>query len=61
MQIATGEVTGKGYQHRSAVECKKFLALMGKSVPGIPDVHRILDNCRTYKTALIDHWRWRSR
>ncbi len=51
LNVATGEVTGKRYRHRSAGECKKYLALMDKSVPETHEVHRILDNYGTHETA----------
>ncbi len=50
---ASGEVTGKGYRHHCAVECKKFLALRDQSVPETHEVHRILDNDGIHKAALI--------
>ncbi len=56
LHIATGEVTGKGYRRHRAVECKKFLALMDKAVPETHDVHRVLDNYGTHKTAQIQNW-----
>ncbi len=53
LNIATGEVTGKGYRCHRAVEFKKFLSLIDKAVPETHDGHRVLDNCGTHKTALI--------
>ncbi len=53
LKVATGEVTGKGYRHRRAVECKKFATLRDKSEPETHEVHRILDNDGPPKTALI--------
>ncbi len=51
LPIATGKVTGKGDRHHRAVECKKFLALMHKSEPETHEVHLILGNDGTHKTA----------
>ncbi len=59
LNIATGEVTVKCYRRHRAVEFKKFLALMDKAVPETHDVHRILDNYATHKTAQIQNWLWR--
>ncbi len=56
LNIATGEGTGKGYRRHRAVEFKKFLALIDKAVPETDDVHRILDNYGTHKTAQIQNW-----
>ncbi len=39
------------------MEFQKFLARMDKSVPETHDVHRILDNDGTHKTARTHHWR----
>ncbi len=56
LNIATGEVTGKGYRRHRAVEFKKFLALIDKAVPETHDVHRVLDNYGTHKTAQLQNW-----
>ncbi len=56
LSIATGEVTGKGYRRHRAVEFKKGLARIDKAVPESPDVHRVLDNYGTHKTAQIQNW-----
>ncbi len=61
LSVLTGEVTGKGYRHHRTVECNRFLTLMGKSVPETQEVHRILDNDGTHKTALIRNGRRRFR
>ncbi len=55
LNIATGEVTGKCYRHHRAVEFKKFLGLIDKAVPETHDVHRVLDNYGTHKTAQIQN------
>ncbi len=61
LNIATGEVTGKGDRRHCAVEFKKFLALIDKAVPETHDGHRVLDNYGTHKTAQIQSWLRRSR
>ncbi len=56
LDIATGEMTRKGYRRNRAVEFKRFLALMDRSVPETHEVHVVLDNDSTAKTALIRNW-----
>ncbi len=56
LNVATGEGTGKCYRRHRAVEFKKFLTLIDKAVPETHDVHRILDNYGTHKTAQIQNW-----
>jgi transposase len=56
LNTATGEVIGKCYpQHRSS-EFKKFLEEVDRNVPKALDVHLVLDNYGTHKTALIHNW-----
>ena len=38
------------------MEFKKFLALIDKSVPEEFEVHLVLDNYGTHKTAMIHNW-----
>jgi len=42
-------------QHR-AIEFKKFLVLIDKSVPKELDVHIVIDNHSTHKTPAIKKW-----
>jgi transposase len=56
LNYATGEVIGKCYPRHRSVEFKKFLNLVDRSVPKDLDVHVILDNYSTHKTALIHQW-----
>ncbi len=56
LNIATGEGPGKCYRRHRAVEFKKFLVLIDKAVPETHDVHRVLDNYGTHKTAQIQNW-----
>lgn len=53
---ATGEVVGRCYRQHRTVEFRKFLDLIDKQVPKHLDVHLILDNYGTHKTALIHRW-----
>lgn len=56
LNTATGELTGKCYPKHRSVEFRKFLDLIDKNVPQGLDVHLILDNYSTHKTALIHSW-----
>jgi transposase len=56
LNYATGEVTGRCFRRHRTVEFRKFLDLIDKSVPKKLEVHLILDNYGTHKTALIHNW-----
>lgn len=56
LDYATGEVLGRCYRRHRTVEFRKFLDLIEKRVPKDLDVHLILDNYGTHKTALIHRW-----
>ena len=53
LNAATGEVIGKCYRRHRAVEFKKFLGIIDKAVPAELEVHLVLDNYGTHKTAMI--------
>ncbi len=53
---ATGEVIAHCYSRHRSVEFRKFLDLIDKRVPEDLDVHIVLDNYSTHKTALIHNW-----
>lgn len=56
LNVGTGEViTRTDRQHRS-IEFRKFLDLVADEAPADIDVHVILDNASTHKTAAIDKW-----
>lgn len=56
LDVATGQVIGKcSRQHRS-VEFKRFLDKIEREVPPDLEVHMVLDNYGTHKTALIHNW-----
>ena len=48
----------RGTQHRRhrSVEFKKFLGIIDKAVPPELDLHLVLDNYGTHKTAMIHNW-----
>ena len=56
LNTATGEVIGKCFRHHRAVEFKRFLAVIDKAVPADLDIHLVLNNYGTHKTAMIHNW-----
>ena len=56
LNTATGKVIGKCYRRHRSSEFKKFLQLIDKNVPRDLDIHLILDNYGTHKTALIHNY-----
>lgn len=51
-----GTVIGKCFPRHRAIEFRKFLDQIDASVPPDLDVHLIVDNASTHKTALIRRW-----
>ena len=56
LNVATGAVVGNCYRRHRAVEFRKFLNVIAKEVPKELDVHLVLDNYGTHKTAMIHDW-----
>lgn len=56
LDVATGNVIGKCYRRHRSKEFVKFLRLIDESVPKELDVHLILDNYSTHKTAAVKRW-----
>ena len=56
LDVATGEVIGKCYRRHRAVEFRKFLNVIAKAAPDDVDIHLVLDNYGTHKTAMIHDW-----
>ncbi len=56
LNTATGEVMGKCYRRHRSLEFKRFLQVIDESVPEDLDVHLVLDNYSTHKTAMIHRW-----
>lgn len=52
----SGKVMGECHRRHRWVEFRKFLDTLHEAVPASLDVHLILDNYRTHKTALIHRW-----
>ena len=56
VDTATGRVIGKCYRRHRSSEFVKFLRIIDDSVPKNLDVHPILDNYCTHKTAQVRRW-----
>ncbi|WTX01018.1 IS630 family transposase (plasmid) [Streptomycetaceae bacterium NBC_01309] len=56
LDIATGEVIGSIHRRHRAVEFRKFLAKLDKTVPPDLDVHLICDNYTTHKAPSVAKW-----
>ena len=56
LDIATGRIIGKCYPRHRAAEFRKFLDEIEDNVPKDLDVHLVMDNYATHKTALIRSW-----
>ena len=56
LNTATGEVIGKCYRRHRSVEFKRFLQVIDRNVPRDLDIHMVLDNYGTHKTALIHNY-----
>jgi transposase len=56
LDVATGRVHTQLYSRHRAIEFKKFLGHLDREVPKQLDVHLILDNYSTHKTAEIHRW-----
>jgi transposase len=56
LDVKTGTVLGQCHQRHRPVEFRKFLDTIDNAVPSGLDVHLVLDNYATHKTALIQRW-----
>lgn len=56
LDAKTGKVIGQTQQRHRSEEFRKFLDTIEANVPAELDVHLILDNYGTHKTALIRKW-----
>lgn len=56
LDVAAGKVVGRCFPRHRASEFRKFLDTVEASVPADLDVHVIMDNVATHKTALIRNW-----
>jgi transposase len=56
LDVASGKVIGECYRRHRSGEFRKFLDTIDASVASDLEVHLILDNYGTHKTALIRRW-----
>lgn len=56
LDVATGTVIGELHRRHRSAEFRKFLDTIDNAVPGDLDIHLILDNYGTHKTAAIGRW-----
>jgi transposase len=56
LNTQTGAVLGKTFRRHRSQEFRRFLDLIEQNVPVELDVHLILDNSSTHKTATIRRW-----
>ena len=56
LDVATGFVIGKCYRRHRAREFLDFLKEIGRSVPEGLDIHVVMDNYATHKTAAVKAW-----
>jgi transposase len=56
LDVASGNVIADVSARHRAVEFRKFLNLINRSVPAALDVHVIVDNSSTHKTPEIHRW-----
>jgi len=56
LDLKTGRVIGQLHRRHRSLEFRRFLDTIEASVPNDLDVHIVLDNYGTHKTALIRKW-----
>jgi transposase len=56
LEVKTGRIIGQLHHRQRAREFRKFLDTIEAHVPAQLDVHLILDNYGTHKTAMIRRW-----
>jgi len=56
LELKTNRVIGQLHRRHRSLEFRKFLDLIEAQVPAALEVHIILDNYGTHKTALIRNW-----
>ena len=56
LDVQTGKVISQCHRRHRSVEFRKFLDAVDAAVPADLDIHIILDNYGTHKTALIHRW-----
>ena len=56
LDVATGSVIGKCYRRHRAREFLDFLKVIDRNVPDGLDIHIVMDNYATHKTASVKAW-----
>lgn len=56
LDVQSGRIIGQCFPRHRALEFRKFLDTVDATVPPTLDVHLILDNSATHKTARIRRW-----
>lgn len=56
LDVKTGKVIGEFHRRHRSAEFRKFLDTIDKAVPSRLDVHLVMDNYGTHKTAAIRNW-----
>ncbi len=56
LDVATGRVIGETHRRHRSAEFRHFLDTIDRDTPPALDLHLILDNASTHKTALIKAW-----
>jgi len=56
LDVRSGKVIGQLHRRHRSIEFKKFLERLDAEVPAELEVHLVLDNYGTHKTALIQRW-----
>jgi len=56
LDVASGTVIGRCFRRHRSVEFRQFLDTIDAAVPVSLQIHLILDNYGTHKTALIQRW-----
>jgi transposase len=56
LNVKTGAVIGEFHRRHRAVEFRRFLETINAEVPAALELHLILDNYGTHKTAAIKRW-----
>lgn len=56
LDIAIGQLLGKCYRRHRSVEFLDFLKRIDAAVPADLEIHLVLDNYGTHKTALVRNW-----
>jgi transposase len=56
LDLASGKVIGSLHARHRAIEFKKFLQRLDAEVPAQLELHLILDNASTHKTAAVKKW-----